>query len=101
MPDKKSFLCVGGPLAGRRYEPQSKLGFRVPVRSERAADADPSSPDYQPNKPVSYEIAEYREETFHTPEGDISFWVPYRQTAGETITLLLETYEQHHRRRAI
>jgi hypothetical protein len=51
-------------------------------------------PDYRPNAPVSVELTRYRSEVFHTPQGDVSFWTPEGQTPLETITLLLETYEE-------
>ncbi len=91
--DHKSFLCVGGPLAGRRYAPESKTGFTVPARTYTAAD-DPASSEFRPNKTIDAELVRYRVEPFHTPQGSVSFWVPERQTPLETITLLLETYER-------
>lgn len=92
MTDQKSMLCVGGPRAGQRYAVLYGSGFRVPIKSD-VPQNDPSHPDWQPNKPVKVEFADYREETFHTPQGDTSFWVPQDQTPLETITMLLEAYE--------
>ncbi|MGH6923623.1 MAG: hypothetical protein ACRED5_07775 [Propylenella sp.] len=92
MADQKSMLCVGGPRAGRRYAVLHGSGFRVPIKSD-VPENDPRSPEWQPNKPVKVEFADYREETFHTPQGDVSFWVPEGQTPLETIKALLETYE--------
>lgn len=88
---KKSYLCVGGPLGGKRYAILYGTGFTVPVYEEMP---DPESLDYQPNKPVKVENIRYREETFRTQEGDVSFFVPEGQTPFETMTLLLETYER-------
>lgn len=93
MPDQKSMLCVGGPRGGQRYAVLYGSGFRVPIKSETEQN-DPHSPEFQPNKSVKIEFADYREETFRTPQGDVSFWVPANQTPFETITLLLETYEE-------
>lgn len=78
----KSMLCVGGTRAGERYAILHGTGFRVPVKQDK------------PNKSPQIEFTDYRAEIFHTPEGDVSFWVPAGQTPLETITLLLETYEQ-------
>jgi hypothetical protein len=92
MTEHKSMLCVGGPRGGRRYAILHGVGFTVPVKLDASAN-DPSSEDYQPNKPVKVEFTDYRSEVFHTPQGDVSFWVPANQTPLETITLLLEVYE--------
>jgi hypothetical protein len=83
MSDRKSMLCVGGPRAGKRYTILHGSGFVVPV-----------SEDLQSDRPASIELRSYRAEVFHTPQGDVSFWVPAGQTPLETITLLLETYER-------
>ena len=96
MADQKSMLCVGGPRAGQRYAVLYGSGFRVPIKPD-VPENDPQSPEWQPNKPVKVEFADYREETFHTPQGDTSFWVPQGQTPLETITMLLEAYEQQHK----
>jgi hypothetical protein len=92
MTDYVSMLCVGGPLAGRRYDAQPGAGFVTPVRTSSLAEFDPSH--YMPNATVSVVLTHYRAETFHTPQGDVAFWTPEGQTALETITLLLETYEE-------
>jgi hypothetical protein len=97
MTDHKSMLCVGGPRSGVRYAVLHGSGFRVPIR-QQTTESDPDHVDYRPNK-VKVEFADYREETFHTPQGDVSFWVPNGQTPLETITLLLETYEASIARR--
>jgi hypothetical protein len=96
MADHKSMLCVGGGRAGQRYAALSGSGFRVPIKPY-ASENDPNHPDWRPNKPVKIHLADYREETFHTPQGDVSFWVPNGQTQLETITMLLEAYETVHR----
>ncbi len=98
MAEHKSMLCIGGPLDGKRFAAQSGAGFRVPVRLETSM-ADPNSADYQPNAQVPVEITGYKSEVFHTPQGDVSFWVPTRQTPLETITMLLEAYEAHGHRK--
>lgn len=90
MTERKSMLCIGGPLAGKRFEAKSGAGFSVPVREELP---DSTSVDYQPNKSVTVEYFHYREEVFHTPQGDVFFWVLESQTPLETMKLLLESYE--------
>ena len=67
----------------------------MPIKSDEPI-SDPLYPARQPNDPVKVEFADYREETFYTPQGDVSFWVPEGQTLLDTITMLLESYEQQH-----
>jgi hypothetical protein len=98
MSDHKSMVCVGGPRSGQRFAILDGNGFRVPVQIEQGSAADPFSPDYQPNRPVNVEFTDYHAEQFHTPQGDVSFWVPVGQTPLETITLLLEHYEASAKR---
>jgi hypothetical protein len=87
MSEQKSRLCVGGPQAGKRYDAiLHGSGFLVPAKMETSA-ARPTS------DPVKVEFTDYRAEVFHTPQGDVSFWVPAEQTPLETITLLLDYYE--------
>ena len=86
-------LCVGGPLSGQRYEVAGGAGFTVPVAPPLdLRTIGPAMPDV-----VKVEFARYREERFHTPQGDVSFWTPTDQTPLETITLLLESYESRRR----
>jgi hypothetical protein len=93
MVDRKSMLCVGGPLSGRRYEVAGGVGFTVPVAPLLdLRTIGPAMPDV-----VKVEFARYREERFHTPQGDVFFWTPIDQTALQTITLLLESYETRRR----
>lgn len=86
--ERKSYLCVGGPLAGLRYEAAPGSGFAVPVITDRTFVN--SYNEVQPE----FERHEYRRETFHTPQGDVSMWIPAGQTPLQTITMLLETYER-------
>lgn len=99
MSDHKSMLCVGGPRSGQRYAILHGAGFRVPVQQPAPEIDDPTSENYRPNNPVKVEFTDYRAELFHTPQGDVSFWVPAGQTPLETITLLLESYERSNSRR--
>jgi hypothetical protein len=92
MPDKKSMLCVGGVRARQRYAVLYGSGFRVPIMEDESAE----NHNLNPPETVKVEFADYREETFHTPQGDVSFWVPEGQTPLETITMLLEAYEHSH-----
>lgn len=91
---KKSMLCVGGPMNGQRYAVMLGSGFAVPVMPP---EGHPEHPDYKPNQPTRVELVDYREETLHTLDGDISFWAPKQQTAQRSIELLLEAYEAMHR----
>ena len=86
-------LCIGGPLAGQRHATHKESGFLYPIKEDIAAN-DQSHPDWQPNEPVAAVVGRYREDRFHTPQGDVSFWVPQDQTPLETITMLLESYER-------
>jgi len=92
MTEHKSMLCVGGPCAGQRFDAQTHVGFCVPIEVKYSYN-DPHSEDFQPNKKIDVADVYYRSETFHTPQGEISFWTPTNQTPIETITTLLETYE--------
>lgn len=86
-----SHVCVGGPLAGRRYLAKSEMGFctAIPPKvrltpSNKAADT------------VSFTTVNYKRDTFRTADGDVSFWVPNDQTALQTMTLLLDNYETNN-----
>jgi hypothetical protein len=98
MNNHKSMLCIGGPRDGQRYAILHGTGFRVPVQQPDPELDDPTSENYRPNKPIKIEFTDYRAELFHTPQGDVSFWVPVGQTPLETITMLLESYEQARKR---
>lgn len=91
MTEKHSDLCVGGPLDGKRFTAARGSGFRVPVCKEPMPD--PASIDYLPNATVTVVDQRYRSEAFHTPQGDVTFWVPEGQTPLQTITRLLKVYE--------
>ncbi len=93
MADKKSYLCVGGPLGGRRYEAKIGAGFCVPRLTETGIGPNPTAKDYMPNAAVEARFTEYQHEVFHTPQGDVSFWTPKGQTPMETINILLGGYE--------
>lgn len=87
----KSYLCVGGPHAGQKYDTR-RDHFTVPIRTYEAAELE--GPFNIPiNGSVSVKTVTYREETFQTAQGWITFWVPEGQTWFETMTLLLEGYE--------
>ena len=92
MTEHKLMLCIGGPSAGKRVDAQPGAGFRVPVQTEHNY-SDPHSEDFQPNKKIDIIDVYYRSETFHTPQGKVSFWTPADQTPLETIIMLLESYE--------
>jgi hypothetical protein len=95
MTTHKSMLCVGGPLGGKRYAVRPNLtGFAVPIQIS-CAGTTPQDVDYRPNVSPPVEISYYHAETFHTPQGDVEFWVPDGQTPLETIMLLLDVYEMH------
>ncbi len=91
MTEKHSDLCVGGPLDGKRFAAARGSGFRVPIREPLP---DPVSIDYRPNATVKVVDERYRSESFNTPQGSVTFWVPSDQTPLETITRLLKVYEK-------
>lgn len=84
----KSYLCVGGPHAGQKYDIKGNH-FNVPIK--KAGSTLSTSPNDLVVETV--ETMTYVEETFHTHQGDITFWIPLGQTWFETMTLLLEAYE--------
>lgn len=96
MKEHQSLLCVGGPNAGQRRAVLHGTGFRTPILKDMPVMVR-WNPNEMPEAPTAYDFVEYRAEYFHTPQGDVSFWVPFQQTPLETITLLLETYEQAKR----
>jgi len=82
----KSYLCVGGPCAGQKYDtPRSR--FEVPINPKPPLGGG-SGVD-----PVVVKSVTYVEETFHTAQGAITFWVPQGQSWFDTMVLLLEAYE--------
>jgi len=86
----KSYLCVGGPIAGQKYNAGGHNHFKVPVRNKTKNMLDPTN---EPMEPTSIENVIYKEETFHTRQGIITFWIPSDQTWYETMKLLLEGYK--------
>src|SRR5882724_13022762 len=90
--DMKTCLCVGGPLAGKRYAILHGTGFRVAVRLD-VPENNRHSPDFKPNS-QAVAFHQYREEIVHTPEGDVSFWTPVGQTPLDTLKILLGAYEK-------
>lgn len=74
MSEVKKFLCVGGPLDGRHTAILHGSGFLV------AGDV----------------AAEYKQETFATPDGEISVWVPRGQSLMETMNKLVQGYIPNH-----
>lgn len=91
MATKKSWLCVGGPMAGRRYATESNSSFRVAVRSPMPMVIGPAAME----EPTAVETVVYIVQRFGTQQGHVSFWVPEKQTTLETITLLLDCYEMN------
>lgn len=87
--DLKSMLCVGGPRDGQRMDSQVGSGFVVPT----SKPLPPTLGNLYPTK-VEVEFTKYKAEFFNTPQGELSFWVPENQTPLETMTRLLESYEQ-------
>lgn len=90
MATKKSWLCVGGPMAGRRYETDSNSSFRVAVRSPMPMVIRDAI-----EEPTTVETVVYIAQRFGTQQGHVSFWVPEKQTTLETLTLLLDCYEMN------
>lgn len=85
----KSYLCVGGPHAGQKYEAGKRTHFSVPIKTESTAEGFHSKADAS----SVVETITYIEETFHTHQGPITFWIPLGQTWYETMVLLMEGYE--------
>ncbi len=77
MTEHKSMLCVGGPRAGQRIAISNGTGFTTPV-----------------NQNDDITNFRYKREIFHTPQGDVSFFVVEGTTSLETIEILLTAYEE-------
>lgn len=90
----KSLLCVGGPYAGQRYESTNEAGFRAAVLPPVKLAFDPDVEETF----ADIVVVEYRVLQFRTEQGEVEFWVPSGQTALDTITMLLETYERSMRK---
>lgn len=93
MTEQKTYLCVGGPLAGKRY--MASVGrdyFRIALAPSmrEALIRVPST-----ILPADVQMVEYRRRGIH---GEASFWVPVGQSERETIVLLLEAYERDVKR---
>lgn len=86
-----SHVCVGGPLAGKRYLAKSERGFRAAVRPKTTLTVPLS------DKITTIATVDYKRDSFHTTDGDISFWVPNDQTPLQTMTILLDNYETCHK----
>ena len=91
----KGLLCVGGPLAGQRYKAEpgayqfvAQLPKMLPM-SAHAADAMVEGWKIQ---------VTYQHKAFHTEASVHDIWVPVDQNDHQTMTLLLGTYEEAHRR---
>ena len=85
----EAYLCVGGPLAGRRfYNRNHGLCFRT-----LAPRPLPDGPIVE--HPEALEIAStvYVRQTFHLTDCSFHFWVPKGQAADETLRLLSISYE--------
>ncbi len=99
-PAHKSNLCVGGPLSGRRYGVRSGNGFStMAIPKLTTGMLDPPGAK-APSDETEVEACRYREETFRTPDGAVHFWVPDDQTPLQSMTALLETFEQCKAERA-
>lgn len=94
MTDHKSLLCVGGPQSGKSYVVLHGSRIRVPIPVSTRPSVYEAT-DLVSDSTVRLECIGYRVERFHTPQGDACFLVPEGQTPLETISLLLEGYEQH------
>src|SRR5262245_60979933 len=87
---KRTFVCVGGPLAGKRYEAE-KDWFSTPMK--QPGETWKQSPmEVNSNSVVS--IVVYQETTFYTPDGGLTFWTPTGQTHMQSMEMLLDTYQQ-------
>lgn len=82
MTEKQPMLCVGGPKDGAMLAILHGTRMRMPVYGPMA--------EYDPRKPT--EFCDYRIETYRTPDGDISVWVPEGQTPLQTMRMLLDSY---------
>lgn len=89
-----SYLCIGGPRAGQRYDADRRFGFRAAVVPPLSVAVGPI-----PGDKIQAQIVEYRAECFHTETEDIWFWVPQGQSQLQTMNLLLGTYEEHWKHR--
>src|SRR5262245_23814399 len=90
--DHHTHVCVGGPLAGQRFQSFSENGFVVPKLDQSVFRAD-IGPAGGRSPPVTY--FRYRDETFNTPEGPMIVWAPEGQTIRETMQELLTTYQNY------
>lgn len=88
---ERSGLCVGGPLAGQRV-PSNQGFIRVPVTVAHPVTDEA----YVIDASVPVKFHEYREETFQTPQGTISFWAPIDQSPLESLRILLNGYVASH-----
>jgi hypothetical protein len=87
MNTRKSYLCIGGPCAGKRYRHDGDC-FNVAERPPLSIAMGPG-----PTSIETIKTTTYVRQKFHT-EGNITeVWVPEGQTASQTMELLLETYE--------
>lgn len=89
MTDTTGLLCIGGPCARRRYTAKGHfLHVQMPQESSAHALGLCSVPEVSTSH-----VEVYERRTFHTPDGDISVWVPEGQTSKDTMMQLLATYE--------
>lgn len=88
---KTSDLCVSGPIAGQRRAVSHEDRFRVAVLLPAVlSELDKANPlDI-----VQMKDFVYRRISFEMPEGSTSFWAPEGQTTQQTLTMLLEAYEE-------
>lgn len=92
---EKNYLCVGGPLSGKRFAILYGNRFHVDIGTLSNYLYQPvgsAKPDY-----VEIKFACYEKHTFHTEDSQyIHMWIPEGQTGAETMNLLLESYEAAH-----
>lgn len=88
-----SHLCIGGPRAGQRMAVRGET-FKVVVPHRlRLHPYDCKPPDEPSIATVEYRIQQLALDQ----DNHVRFWAPSTQSPMETMRLLLETYEQHHK----
>ena len=85
-----TYLCVGGPLDGKRYHETKHNNFRAFYQKPQFATFDPVMVPLE--KFATIESIIYNMEIFKSTDGDIAIWVPEGQSLFETMKMLLEGY---------
>jgi len=91
MKTEHTYLCIGGPKAGQQIAvlpPNTPRMIVLINKTKFSYDFDPAIV----SEKVEVEYFEYRATTLHTPQSDLTFWVPMGQTDLETMRLLMEAY---------